>query len=421
MLGSELRDWSSAFSGIPRFGRWTRSNPEVQFVELADYPGIDFSLGFQGYADLDSRFVIGGKLPPHLASAPQICEYDPRTGAKLFQTAFGDLTTRGSTAVQLGVGNAIAGVACNDPSPMNEVQLEAFYRPPRLLLSLPGQPLLEPRWWFQRFTFPTTFGTSALRMELSSVLETAKRFAVYITRDSAGTIGRAQFEIEGPGLKLLGFNERFIDTNLGDVSPSGEYLLITAVQDGNRTLLAYQNQPHATVQSPTGTKITSRWAITEVLEDGSFHLLGVTPWWSLHSGEYPRPIIMPRPDGIYFALHYVDDAYSQGWKVGVFKDRNFQVMSELPNGRIRSYSADGWLLKEDRATREVDLIRLRPPPELTLSMMSGFAFVRWDKAAPTDVLEASSDLKTWTPIATGLPPVKVPGDKPAQFFRVQIF
>jgi len=262
-------------------------------------------------------------------------------------------------------------------------------------------------------------------MLLSAVQGEDGRLRVFVTRDSSGTIGQAVFRVGCLGMTLLDWNERFIGSGLGDISPSGEIPAISAVVDhhNGRMLIAYQNQPHRDhpfLMVGTHPLIMSRWAITEVKYDGTTKLLGVTPWWGSHIA-FPKPVIVPRQDGIWFVFDCVEKDGTQHWKIGRFVDGVFQVMGRLPYGSVISYSKDGWLLFMDRTVpgTETSLYQIQFGPKLTDSRNGATVQLNWTPHKSDDLLQQRLSWGDWQSVPyIGPPPVTLQASSPDAQFRV---
>lgn len=422
--------WATAF-GPQVLGRWSGVEQDVATTPLQWDTPLSIGTAFQGF--VGGRFILGGIVSQ---STPQWAEFDQTNGQLLARGDFGDRLTRWGAATMTEKGG-LAGVLYADPMskenqyPVNEVWLDAFYRPNVALPPSPSGTGQPPPWWFQRFKFPTTMGSVAVASMLFSVVQGKDGLlSAFYCRDSGSTINRTRFRIGSASMSLVDHDERFINEGLGDISPSGENLWVTAAVDthNDRLLLAYQNQPHRghpILKQFGEPMITSRYAITEVRYDGTVRLLGVTPWWSMHT-TYPKPVIIPRHDGIWFAFECVEDNGSQHWKIGRFTDGVFQVMGRLPYGTVISYDKeDGWLLFMDRSDPDpfkihTELLQMQFGPKLiiTYNAQSRTANMDWKPFRPGDMLQEQVQGGEWQTPFVCVPPATVVISSTHKTFRV---
>lgn len=416
ILGNEKSGWATALrldGGriAPSLGRWTRENQEVQLTPLAWSHDFPLDSGFQGF--VDGRYILGGNRS---TSPILIGEFDATSGQLIEQFEFSENAGTVRACVALGNGGLCA-IAEVDGGGRPVFIFDVCYREPAIAA------YSSPKWWFQRFEFPANLGVDPIVLNMTGVQAADGLVTFFFTHDSGGTVGRIRFRIGLFGLELVDYNEQWIGRHRPE-TPSGELPEITAMWDryNNRTVLAYQPWEDKYPDCPgLQGEPASRWMLTAAQGD-QMSVLGVADWWSLHVSAR-RPVVFPRPDGIYFAFSYcnIDTDCAQGWNLGRFSDGRFEVLAQLPKGIITSYSNDGWILFYDFSTFSTDLIRLRLAPQMSVSKTYGGLRIDWDQAAPTDRLLAGSSPSSIGEVAhTGLPPAVVAYvDRPAQFFRVQ--
>lgn len=415
--GNQARGWGLVMRRditTPPYGqevslaRWGTEG-EVAFHKL----DIGFSDGMQALAG--TKLIVGsfGALGP-----TQFSEIDFDTGALSYSTQVGgDKSLNGAMVGLYNTG--VAGVIFSN-SPSGKVVFDAFYRAP--VVPYPG--VSEPTWITKHYEMPALLGFGQAYFP-TAVQGPDGLVWVFFCRDSAGTIGLIRLRCVGNTLELVDFTDQLIGTGHGAMSPSGENLWPFCAVDkrNNRILLCYQNQPHL-FTSCQGFRVASRHAITEVLSDKSVSLRAVNDWWTPHiSYGYAIPALWPRPDGNYFAIEKlnVNGDCKLSWQLGMEKDGVFMVGSVLPEGRILSTSLDGWLFMYDRASNTSDLINLRFPPEITIRRSGSDVVINWDSASPSDVLESSADMQSWSPVPYAQRPVRLPANEAARFFRVKVY
>lgn len=381
----------------------------VEFTALPGTYNIQLEAGFQGI--VGNRYVVGGA---GISGGPiMVFEFDLNSGQLLFQTQLGDARSRWGAAAQTAKGG-LAGVVYADSSPENLVLLDAFYRSPD------GQPMPggdTNKWWWHRFQFTSNVGDSF--PYLMSAVWWNQLLWIFYTRDSGGTISLVRFRIEGDALAVQDYEAGFIPRNV-DASPSGELPHITAAVDPffDRIVLAYQGAVSFRTDCP-GAPWGAPWYMTEVKSDKSYYWLGGTAWWSMH-GLFPKPLLWPRQDGIYFALQSTDvkGNCATDWKIGRLDASGWSTNETLPNGKALSLSEDGWFAFYDKISRRTDLIRPVFAPKIRISKNQFGVTMNWTPPV-SSILEESPDLKVWTKQHEPQPPpVMLPLSSSQRFFRI---
>lgn len=352
---------------------------------------------------VDGRFVLGA--PNVFRECVKVAEFDSN-GAVLSTHAFGDSKTRDCAYTALANGG-LAGAFNVDPRPQNKLVFDVFCR-------MPGKP-----WFSQRLEFPPNT-PSPLGFCMAAVEGSDGLICIFFMNDSSGSVGLMRLRPVNGALQLVDCDANFIPRGLGDLSCSGELPNIYAAADGDSILLGYQSAPDQFTKCPYRL-IASRNSVVRVRPDKSKTLLATTPWWTPHIG-FARVYLFPRPAGIYYAAEFqnIDTDCGLGWNVGLLKDGVFQTTQQLPEGRIAAVSRDGMLLFYTQPSNSSEIIKLRFRPEVKITRSQSEVIIDWDHAGPTDVLERSTDLKTWSVVPYTQRPVRLPTSGTAAFFRVKV-
>lgn len=404
--------------------RWTRRESDgITSVPLQwDYP---IAIGNAMHGLIGNTYIVGGMKT---GSAPgggggpiRFGEFDAATGELRGTYENGSRESRWGAGTVTKAGGFVA-VVYVDVLPRNDIVLDVFYRRP----SVPPMPGTEPppAWSYERRTIPTK--QSGVFDFLQVVQGPDGLIYVFIARDSAGTVALLRYRAELDRLVLVDENAEFIPRGLGPISIMGEAPRITAVPNRyhGTVTLAYESSEHRTIAC-VGRELVSKWSVVDVKPDLTYSLMGETEWWAPHT-NYPIPLIVPRSDGVYFALEHIEDDCKLGWHLGRLAGGVFEKRDWLPYGSILGLSQDGWAFFFDRRDQNnpvTYLLKVRCAPEMTIQDAGEDVLIDWTEADPTgrDVLQADStpDFKNPTSIyGTGHPPRRIRKTGAQQFFRV---
>lgn len=247
---------------------------------------------------------------------------------------------------------------------------------------------------------------------------------VFFHMDSWGSLGMAKFTNNASGIGLV------TQSNIVDglsSSISGEHPRVSSIRDGNRIVLIHQlggSVFHP--ECPDTIHPTSQTIVmVAVYTNLTFEKIGELPWESLHINN-PILACWPRPNGFYFfADRFSDCAVS--WRAGLLDNStNITVFQEFIEGDVLSRSDDGYIIfQPEPPATNTTLIKVGFAPIMTIDKMplvdgrTSDVRIDWDEAVDGDIVEASSDLKSWKQLATSGKPVIVANADSEQFFRVR--
>lgn len=378
---------------------WTAKGP-VTMRELTGWSTPPVGAFIQGLSGADNRLVFGG-LGYSSAGPFSFGEFDIDTGRLIKLSAVGTAESFYATCTESTQG--LVGVIF-DNSDSDKVVFHAFQRF-----------IKEGRsgWWSQPYKFPaqgTGFGQS---YHLTSCIGPDGYLWVFYTNDGGKRIGLIRFYIMHDYLCLASFDDNWLPSGMAYVSCSGENPPISATFEAekNRILLAYQCHPSQPHDCP-GTTLAYKWLVTSVTIENSWLIkyepLFVLPWMCRQE-DYPIPTLFPRTEGIHYFLREQQQSNCEyRWNTGVEVNGTIHQGPAYPNGKVISTSPDGFLLLYDRGLHKSSIVRFPFQPVFN---------VMWEHA-PGDVLQASTDLITWTTIAYTRPPVTFVQSDGYKFFKV---
>ena len=368
--------------------------------------------------------VVGGIGPV------QVREYD-RQNQKVFDWQYGDTHSRVGCSCRTPNGGALfinfATWDVNAP----EYGFDLAYRVP-----VPPPALDMPStsgWTYKRIMLHNLDpGTVTSPMDCVCVGNT-----VYVFH---GFDGSGRWDLLKIKLDDLSYEHvvAFIGRGSGDVAPCLEIPYITAMLDkiGNRILLAYQNVHQTPTNCPGGSQLmaypTSIVAVS--LPNLVASLLFTLPWDCFHSQSgFPVPV-WARPDGYYFPSIKRTNC-DTSLALYRFDGTIHRLVADIPNGTPRAFSPDGWFIYQDPSEALPYITTLFPmapvlsvTPHLVSAKIAkafninspGIMEVAWDNFQEGDILESSTDLKTWQTVVIGQrPPVDVNMTTDQQNFRIR--
>jgi hypothetical protein len=155
-------------------------------------------------------------------------------------------------------------------------------------------------------------------------------------------------------------------------------------------------------------------------------LVGNSP---VGSGHQNPAYLFPRRDGVYYALTSckritTDPVTCENFErflFGGFTKSPVSSPDRVPCHPFMAASVDGWMVRKlinPDWSETFELGKLPLPPKLCIKDAGASIEVRWDQQTAGDVLEQSSDQKTWTECHHGPPPAVLPKEGSA-YFRVR--
>lgn len=337
-------------------------------------------------------------------------------------TEFGDINSRMGCSCSLRNGGALfinfVTLGLNTPAYGFDISYRLPPRPP----PPPGESSSGTNWLYKRFWFnnPAPGAVIALMScdEMSGMVHVAYTF------DGSGVIGLLVISVTN-GIQVALQNDSFIGRD-SSVAPSVEIPEICVVKDGKGLVFAYQAAESTfhydcVAGSPI---ITGPTLFARVGQDLSVSKWCQLPWEDYHSHAVVAP--WPRSDAMYSYAGKLQDCIRSWWRSRV--TATGIDVSQATQGELRAFSSDGWTFTPETG---VELTAMRPAVSIVTELLPrklrglvggvlGVATVSWDNFQTGDVLEGSTDLKTWQTVSIGQkPPVDVAMSTDRMFFRVK--
>ncbi len=153
----------------------------------------------------------------------------------------------------------------------------------------------------------------------------------------------------------------------------------------------------------------------------AFSLLAKLPWDCFHMLAYSPVPTWARPDGIYFpSIKRTNCDTSLALYRLELSGAITQLFDAVPGAIVRSCSSDGWTAIQPADGGSWSVERIKAVPKLAVrDLGDNTVRVSWDYDSPTDWLQSSIDLKTWTDLNQGVSPVVRPKNEQQQFYRIK--